>query len=100
MEDLEDLWKNIPTFPQFRELVLEDKPLFHVFFSQFPPVISEYTFTNLFMWHHAYKIKMSRLQNFPCILADRREDPFFFPVIGEGDVIQCYQGLPLDWSVC
>ena len=41
------------------------------------------------MWRHAYKIKISRLQNSVCLLADRGEAPFFFPIIGLEDVIEC-----------
>jgi hypothetical protein len=77
---MEDLWKAGPTFPQFKELVFEDKPLFDALFAQFPPAISEFTFTNLFMGRHAYKI--SRLQNSLCLLADRGEAPFSFLSLG------------------
>ncbi len=67
---MEDLWKTVPTFLQFKELDLEDKPLFDALFTQFLPVNSEYTFTNLFMWRHAYNIKVSRLQGFSRCFAD------------------------------
>jgi hypothetical protein len=36
---MEDLWKNIPTCPQFKEFALEDIPLRDALFSQFSPVI-------------------------------------------------------------
>jgi hypothetical protein len=38
-------------------------------------------------------MKVTRFQDFLCLHADRQERPFFFPVIGEGDVIRCYQEL-------
>jgi hypothetical protein len=86
---MEELWRDIPEFPQFKELSLKEKPLLDEAFTQFPPVISEFTFTNLFIWRHAYQIKISRLQNFLCLLAERGEDPFYFSVIGEGDMVEC-----------
>ena len=90
---MNDLWRRVPEFPQFRGLTLEDRPLLNLLFTQFRPVISEFTFTNLFIWRHAYQTKISRFRDFFCLLSDRGEDPFFFPPIGEGDVIECYQNL-------
>ena len=85
--------RGFPEFPQFRDIRIDDKSVFDDLFSRFPPVISEFTFTNLFIWRHTYQTKVTRLQNFLCLLADRAERPFFFPVVGEGDVIKCYQEL-------
>lgn len=91
---MEDLWLNIPEFPEFKELSLEDKPLFDRVFSQYPPSISEFTFTNLFIWRDAYRIKVSRMDPFICLLSDRGKESFFFPPIGQGDVIKCF----MEWS--
>ena len=90
---MEDPWKAVPVFPHFKELTLEDKPLLDTLFTQSPPVISEFTFTNLFIWRYAYQIKISRLQDSLCLLADRGEASFFFPIIGQGDVIKYYHVL-------
>ena len=90
---MDDLRGGVPEFPRFRGLALEDKPLFHQLFVQFPPQISEFTFTNLFIWRHSYQIKISRFRNFLCLLSEKGEASFFFPPIGEGDVIECYQSL-------
>jgi hypothetical protein len=87
---MEDLWKNIPEFPKFKGLSIEDKPLFDSLFNLFPPVISEFTFSNLFIWRYAYELRISRFRNFLCLLSDRGETSFFFPPIGEGDMIECY----------
>src|SRR4030065_1572607 len=90
---MDELWSGVPEFPQLKDLTLEDKPLCDQLFNQFPPQISEFTFTNLFIWRQAYQIKISRLQNFLCLLSEREGSSFFFPPIGEGDVIECYQSL-------
>lgn len=86
-------WSGVPEFPQFRGLVLDDKPLFDRAFAQFPPQISEFTFTNLFIWRQSYETKVSRFRNFLCLLSDKGDRSFFFPPIGEGDVIECCRGL-------
>ncbi|HUL20491.1 MAG TPA: phosphatidylglycerol lysyltransferase domain-containing protein [Thermodesulfobacteriota bacterium] len=90
---MDDLWGGVPEFPQFRELTLEDKPLFDQLFTRFPPVISEFTFTNLFIWRHAYRPKISRFGNLLCLLSEQGKNSFFFPPIGEGDMIECFQSL-------
>ncbi len=91
---MEDRWFSIPEFPEFRELSLEDKPLFDRMFTQYPPLISEFTFTNLFIWRDAYRTKVSRMDHLICLLSDRGKEPFFFPPIGEGDVVKCF----MEWS--
>lgn len=88
---MEELWKDVPEFPQFKDLSLKDKPLFDTLFTRFPPLISEFTFTNLFIWRHAYQIKISRLDRFLCLLSEKNKPSFFFPPIGEGDVVECYR---------
>lgn len=86
---MEGLWRDVPEFPRFKELSIDDKPLFNSLFTKFPPRISEFTFTNLFIWRHQYQLKISRLRSFLCLLSDRGEGSFFFPPIGEGNVVQC-----------
>ena len=81
---MEELWRGVPKFPQLKDLSLEDKPIFDEAFKQYPPLISEFTFTNLFMWRHTYQIKMSRLQNFLCLFADKGEASFFLPYTWRG----------------
>jgi hypothetical protein len=88
-----DLWNGVPEFPQFRDLTLEDKPLIDRLFTRFPPVISEFTFTNLFIWRVAYQIKISRFRNLLCLLSEQGVNSFFFPPVGEGDMIECFQSL-------
>lgn len=90
---MEERWKKIPEFPLFKDLSIDDKPLFDLAFQQFPPVISEFTFTNLFIWRHAYQTKISRFDQFLCLLSDQGQNPFFFPTIGKDDVVECYEVL-------
>jgi hypothetical protein len=86
-------WNEVPDFPEFRALTLNDKPLFDGLFQKFPPPISEYTFTNLFIWRHAYGLGLTRLDGFLCLRAEKNGQPFFFPPIGEGDMIECCRRL-------
>lgn len=90
---MDELWSDVPEFPQFRDLTLEDKTLFDHAFTQIPPQISEFTFTNLFIWRQAYQIKISRFHTLLCLLSDQGANSFFFPPIGKGDVVECNQNL-------
>jgi len=90
---MQDLWGAVPPFPQFKDLSLEEKPLLDAAFNQSPPVISEFTFTNLFIWRHAYQLKITRFQNFICLLSEKENHSFFFPPLGEGDMVKCYRNL-------
>lgn len=88
---MEEFWKDVEEFDQFKPLSIEEKPLFDTLFKRSPPLISEFTFTNLFIWRHTYQLKFSRLKGFLCLLSDQGENSFFFPLIGEGDVLECYR---------
>jgi hypothetical protein len=84
---------NTPQFPSFKDLSIEDKSLFDEMFRRFPPLISEFTFTNLFIWRKAYSLKFTRVDSFLCLLGEKEGLPFFFPPIGEGDMIRCLRAL-------
>ena len=74
----------IPYYPHFREIRLEDKNLFRDFFAHSPPQTSEYTFTNLFIWRNYYHLKWSLWDECVCILAQAEgSQPFFFPPLGK-----------------
>ena len=90
---MEELWGSVPEFPRFKDLSREERPLFDAVFHKFPPLISEFTFTNLFTWRNAYRFRLSRLDRFLCLLADTGDDSFFLPPIGDGDLVECYHRL-------
>ncbi|MBI4187289.1 MAG: DUF2156 domain-containing protein [Chloroflexi bacterium] len=76
----------IPEFPQFAPLVLEHKTEVDRAFAEMEPTISEFTFTNLFMWQHYYNISVSRMHGCILFLAEPPgKKPFFYPPWGQGD---------------
>ena len=93
---MEDLWRKTPEFPQFKDFSLEEKPLLEEAFLKFPPVISEFTFTNLFIWRQVYQLRISHLNGFICLLSDKGDQSFFFPPIGEGDKVESFRILLQD----
>lgn len=75
-----------PKFPDFKELGIEDKVIFDEYFKRHPPTISEFTFTNLFMWRHYYNFKWAILNDNIAIMASPEEESYFFPPIGSNKI--------------
>jgi uncharacterized protein len=74
---------------KFQPIRLSDRDHFHGFFSEDPPVVSELTFTNLFMWRHCYHTRWQAWNN--CLLVimqSSKEHPFALPPVGHGDKIE------------
>lgn len=78
---------SIPDYPQFRPLDIGDQNIFNKFFRENPPVISEYTFTNLYAWRDAYQFHVSFLDHFIILRSGPEQKMEFFPPIGRGDII-------------
>jgi hypothetical protein len=75
-----------PKFPDFKELGIEDKSIFDEYFKRYPPRISEFTFTNLFIWRHYYNFKWAMLNENIVMIVSPEEKQYFFPPIGENGV--------------
>ncbi|MFA5271290.1 MAG: phosphatidylglycerol lysyltransferase domain-containing protein [Candidatus Omnitrophota bacterium] len=76
----------IKTYPEFQSLEKEHKPLFDELFLKMPPVISEFTFTNLYSWRNIYKISVSNLDGFLLLLSEKNSKRSFFMPLGDGSV--------------
>jgi len=71
-----------PRYPHFREIHIEDKNIFQDHFAHSPPQISEYTFTNLFIWHYYYHLSWCFWDECISILTQpEKSQPFFLPPI-------------------
>ena len=74
-------------FPSFEPLSLAHQGLVDDFFRRFPPQISEFTFTNLFIWRHYYQFQVSVVHDFLTLLGQPPGSaPFLFPPTGQGDI--------------
>lgn len=79
---------NIPVYPGFTPITLGHKEIFDSAFKKLPPVISEFTFTNIYCWRKAYDFKAALLDGFIILRSDGAQRPHFFLPIGEGDLRQ------------
>jgi uncharacterized protein len=68
----------------FSEVCLNDKKIFDKYFKKINPVISELTFTNIFMWKHVYNFRYTIIGDILCLLsAHKVNGSFAFMPIGE-----------------
>jgi hypothetical protein len=70
----------------FKQIEIQHKEIFKKFFLQDPPDISEFTFTNLFMWRHKYHpVWLQREDCLLLILRPEQGSPFGLQPVGRGD---------------
>jgi hypothetical protein len=80
----------IPAFPDFRPMNLEDKKTLSEYFEASQPNISEYTFTNLYAWRKSDETALSKRDNVLLVKVlkypDSRE--VLLPPLGSTDIAQ------------
>jgi hypothetical protein len=80
----------IPKYPGFVELDMGRREEVEEWLANYPPRISEHTFTNLFIWKGRGGYELSVYNDFLIIvMAPRDRKDFVMPPIGEGDVAEC-----------
>lgn len=91
---------DMTTFPEFRDLGLQDREILKPIFESLQPEISDRSFTNLFMWQDFYKIKLAGHQGNTLLYASSTTTPekeFFFPPLGSerisGTIQTCFDYL-------
>ncbi len=63
----------------FKDIQLEDKPIFDRYFSAKHYENSEFTFTNMFIWRMSYRFKFAIINDHLCIVGEYRgKYPFIF----------------------
>ncbi|MDX9954528.1 MAG: phosphatidylglycerol lysyltransferase domain-containing protein [Anaerolineae bacterium] len=75
----------IPRFPDFRSLTLGDRDFITARLWAYQPLVSEMTFTNLFIWQEIYHTTWSVLEDHLLFLVqDSGERFYFLPPMGAG----------------
>jgi hypothetical protein len=69
----------------FKKLTLKDKTLFDHFFEKYPPLISEYTFTNFYVWQKSRIIEFAQYEEGIIILATTDNEKYLLSPIGYKD---------------
>lgn len=67
----------------FKEITIQDNEIFFPIFKSTHPEISEYTFSNLFMWRNYYKFEWKRINNTINLISCKDPEKIYaFPPIG------------------
>ncbi len=78
---------DIPVFPDFREIRLDDAEEFQAVLRPLEPELSEYSFANLFLFRRAHAYRVSRLQGMLAVVGrGYRGEVYALPPLGAGDV--------------
>lgn len=86
--------RDLPRYPDFKPLALDDREQITAVFSHHPPVTSELTFTNLFIWRHHYQFRWSMAGNALLIAAAPPQGkPFALPPVGGDDLAPAFRFL-------
>jgi len=75
----------ISAYPDFTPLAIDDSSAFDRAFRADPPRISELTFTNLYSWREAYRLRAAVLDECIILRSDTAGPPCFFYPIGSGN---------------
>jgi hypothetical protein len=68
----------IPCYPDFTPIARELKPEMHPHLSLTPDGVSEYTFSNLYLFRNRYQYRVSRIPNQTLVLSGERDVKKFF----------------------
>lgn len=91
----------LPDYPRFSNLTLEDKPLLDPLLNEAQPQISELTFTNLFVWNASEPVRLSQFNETVLIQRRRLRDSktFLLPPLGKKalpEVVRSLEALSLE----
>ncbi|MCX5813417.1 MAG: phosphatidylglycerol lysyltransferase domain-containing protein [Proteobacteria bacterium] len=64
----------IPEFPDFKPIELQDRDIFREILKQYQPGISEWTFTNLFIWRALYGFQWSLYKDWLMVICRDAKD--------------------------
>lgn len=69
---------NLPVFPKLKPLEFEDKSLFDEYFKKNPLNISEYTFTNVYIWRKIDETMVTSINGNLCMLVTASDNKKYF----------------------
>jgi len=83
-------------YPEFKPLELDDLTLFDRVFKDNPPLISEFTFSNLYAWRKIYAFSFSVLNGLLIISSEKENVKKFFTPVGKGDLKSAMEKIASD----
>jgi hypothetical protein len=76
-----------PSFPEFKPVGLEDRPLISKFIMAHPSDACEVNFTNIFIWRHFERSRYTLIRSNLCVLCEPPDEPpYFLQPLGAADL--------------
>ncbi|MHA1474931.1 MAG: DUF2156 domain-containing protein [Promethearchaeota archaeon] len=70
--------------PDFKPITMEDRIIFNTYFDKYQPEISEFTFTNLYMWRNHYQFRWTVHENQLILISTKESNKISaFPPLGD-----------------
>jgi len=70
--------------PDFKPITMEDRIIFNTYFDKYQPEISEFTFTNLYMWRNHYQFRWTVHENQLILISTKESNKIStFPPMGD-----------------
>ncbi len=70
--------KNVPQFPEFKLLSIDDRDTIHPVLWQYQPETAEFTFTNIFGWRHFYETQWTFYKDWLIFLFNPMKWGYYF----------------------
>ena len=70
---------NIPDFPEFRIININDKSIIDHYLNKMQPMVCELTFNNIYSWRNTEKTKISKINNVILLIAKENDVNYFMP---------------------
>jgi uncharacterized protein len=67
----------IPEFPDFKPIDLQDRDIFRKILKKYQPCVSEWTFTNLFIWRSLYRFQWSLYKDWLMVICQDNNGVFY-----------------------
>lgn len=78
---------NLPRFPEFKLIGLEDKETISGFIRRFPSEACEINFANIFIWRNFERPKMTTINENLCVFCEPPSEPaYFLQPLGDTDI--------------
>jgi len=78
---------NLPRFPEFKLIGLEDQSLFTAAIARAPHEACEINFANIFLWRHFERSKLTTIDGNLCVFCEPSQEPaYFLQPIGDREI--------------
>ncbi|MCW3975577.1 MAG: phosphatidylglycerol lysyltransferase domain-containing protein [Candidatus Bathyarchaeota archaeon] len=81
----------LPECPNMRKISIKDRPFLKKVFSDYQPQISEYTFTNLWIWRNYKPAFLSQLDDTILLFREKNEGLFLLPPVGKLNITEIFK---------